>query len=501
MDKIFNSYIAALLLVLLIPVCHGAAPVHSQEYKLKKALLIDTEYDPGVRPVRNWTTSVAVIMNIALNQIIDLDERQQILHSSLGMQLWWKDEYFVWDPVEYGGLNALRLSPNLAWCPDITLYSDIRQDNYDTSRYNVIVTHDGMVSFLFPFVAKTSCKMNVAYFPFDEQSCKLKFGSWTYDLSQVDVINKTSVGDTGNLMSNGEWDLLGFTSERNELKYNCCPQPYPDVTFTVHIQRRSMYYVFNLVLPCFFIVIITVLGFYLPPESGEKVSLGVTVLLTLTVFLLLVAESTPPQSEVIPLVSQYFALTILLVSLSTLCTVFVVNLHHKGSHGDQVPYWMKKLVLMWLSRLVCKRKLVNLTVDTRKPKERMLYQQINNMDHDRRGHNMSTRQSNGNTTSLTIASNNSLHGSRTSIYRSVNCVLEMEPSISPTNDENSQTNELLSKILRILKKIDGRFSEKKKTEDRRNEWQLVAMVIDRLFMWIFLCATVTMTMCIFGKVL
>lgn len=123
------------------------------------------------------------------------------------------------------------------------------------------------------------------------------------------------------------------------------------------------------------------------------------------------------------------------------------------------------------------------------------------MDHDRRGHNMSTRQSNGNTTSLTIASNNSLHGSRTSIYRSVNCVLEMEPSISPTNDENSQTNELLSKILRILKKIDGRFSEKKKTEDRRNEWQLVAMVIDRLFMWIFLCATVTMTMCIFGKVL
>lgn len=73
---------------------------------------------------------------------------------------------------------------------------------------------------------------------------------------------------------------------------------------------------------------------------------------------------------------QYFALTILLVSLSTLCTVFVVNLHHKGSHGDQVPYWMKKLVLMWLSRLVCKRKLVNLTVDTRKPKERMLYQQV-----------------------------------------------------------------------------------------------------------------------------
>ena len=65
-----------------------------------------------------------------------------------------------------------------------------------------------------------------------------------------------------------------------------------------------MYYLFNLVLPSVFITATTFLVFYLPAASGEKVSLGVTVLLAMTVFLLMVAESMPPQSEQIPLMGE-----------------------------------------------------------------------------------------------------------------------------------------------------------------------------------------------------
>ena len=32
--------------------------------------------------------------------------------------------------------------------------------------------------------------MKVRYFPFDEQTCWLKFGSWTFDGFQVDNISK-----------------------------------------------------------------------------------------------------------------------------------------------------------------------------------------------------------------------------------------------------------------------------------------------------------------------
>ena len=69
--------------------------------------------------------------------------------------------------------------------------------------------------------------------------------------------------------------------------------------------RKPLFYMFNLVLPAVFITATTILVFYLPAASGEKVSLGVTVLLALTVFLLMVAESTPPQSDSIPLMGKY----------------------------------------------------------------------------------------------------------------------------------------------------------------------------------------------------
>ena len=65
--------------------------------------------------------------------------------------------------------------------------------------------------------------------------------------------------------------------------------------------RKTLFYLFNLMFPAVLITATTILVFYLPAASGEKVSLGVTVLLALTVFLLMVAESMPPQSENIPL--------------------------------------------------------------------------------------------------------------------------------------------------------------------------------------------------------
>ena len=52
---------------------------------------------------------------------------------------------------------------------------------------------------------------------------------------------------------------------------------------------------------------IGILVFFLPPESGEKVSLSVTVLLAMTVYQLLIAETIPATSEVIPLIGKHSA--------------------------------------------------------------------------------------------------------------------------------------------------------------------------------------------------
>jgi len=50
---------------------------------------------------------------------------------------------------------------------------------------NAMVSYDGNIFWPIPTKLKSSCKVDVTYFPFDEQRCYMKFGSWTYDGFQV----------------------------------------------------------------------------------------------------------------------------------------------------------------------------------------------------------------------------------------------------------------------------------------------------------------------------
>lgn len=168
---------------------------------------------------------------------------------------------------------------------------------------NVVIRYDGQIMWDSPAITKSSCKVDVSYFPFDGQQCRLTFGSWTYNGNQIDLRNKQDTGDLTDFVENVEWQVLGMPAKRNVIVYGCCSEPYPDVTYTLLLQRRASFYVFNLLLPCVMISFLAPLGFYLPADSGEKVSLGVTVLLALTVFQLMVAESMPP-SENVPLIGK-----------------------------------------------------------------------------------------------------------------------------------------------------------------------------------------------------
>ena len=68
--------------------------------------------------------------------------------------------------------------------------------------------------------------------------------------------------------------FTGAPAKRNIIRYDCCPEEYIDITFSIHIRRRYLYYVFNLVVPCLFLSCLSLLVFVMPPDSGEKVTCG-----------------------------------------------------------------------------------------------------------------------------------------------------------------------------------------------------------------------------------
>ncbi|GFY77923.1 acetylcholine receptor subunit alpha-like 1 [Trichonephila inaurata madagascariensis] len=93
----------------------------------------------------------------------------------------WNDYKMRWDPDDYGGVTKLHVPAELIWLPDIVLYNNA-DGNYEVTIMTKAILHfDGMVHWKPPAIYKSSCLMDVEYFPFDEQTCFMKFGSWTYD--------------------------------------------------------------------------------------------------------------------------------------------------------------------------------------------------------------------------------------------------------------------------------------------------------------------------------
>lgn len=113
-----------------------------------------------------------------------------------------------------------------------------------------------------PALFKTICEIDVSYFPLDQQKCKLKFGSWTYDSTKLILKNANVKFPTCNYIRNGEWAIYSVTSSVNNSTYEGRPETFMDITLNIDMKRQSLDYLINLVIPCLMISSMIFLGNY-----------------------------------------------------------------------------------------------------------------------------------------------------------------------------------------------------------------------------------------------
>uniref|UniRef100_H2LHN7 Cholinergic receptor nicotinic alpha 9 subunit n=1 Tax=Oryzias latipes TaxID=8090 RepID=H2LHN7_ORYLA len=394
-------------------------------------------YSNALRPVEDTDSALNVTLQVTLSQIKDMDERNQVLIAYLWIRQTWHDAYLKWNKDDYDGLDVIHIPSSLVWRPDLVLYNKADDDFSGPMDTNVKLRYNGEITWDAPAITKSSCVVDVSYFPFDSQECNLTFGSWTYNGNQVDIYMGMDSGDLSDFVENVEWECHGMPATKNVIMYGCCSDPYPDITYTVLLQRRSSFYIFNLLLPCFLISFLAPLGFYLPADSGEKVSLGVTVLLALTVFQLMVAESMPP-SESVPLIGKYYIATMTMVTASTALTIFIMNIHFCGAEAKPVPHWAKVLIIDYMSKIF------------------FVYEV---------GENCAS------------ASLQSSHGLK--------------------DDASNQHSHI--HLMQNVEFIANCFREQRATCVKGAEWKKIAKVMDRFFMWIFFIMVFLMSILIIGK--
>lgn len=87
-------------------------------------------------------------------------------------------------------------------------------------KTKVAVSYDGNNSWMAPAMFQSICNIDIKYFPFDEQHCHMKFASWAYDVSMLDVyVNPKETGKLkGIYQPSNEWDLISFDAERKEVR-------------------------------------------------------------------------------------------------------------------------------------------------------------------------------------------------------------------------------------------------------------------------------------------
>ncbi|XP_052102777.1 neuronal acetylcholine receptor subunit alpha-10-like [Mytilus californianus] len=307
------------------------------------------DYGPNVRPVCPGQETIPVTVDLAVRQLITLNEPEQTVQFNVWMRLGWVDCHLKWNPDDYNGTKSVVLPIDLIWKPDITLYESISEEFYGFEKFRAHIYADGHVTYNFPSKIEALCPVSVAKFPYDSQICSLMFGSWSYNGFELDVSTKHGAGDLSSVKENVEWIIEKIPAVRHELYYGCCPEPYPDVTFYINLKRKPGYYVTNILIPSLLVTLVAGLGFFLPADSGEKVGLELTVMLAMSVFQLLIADHLPPSADETPWISSFFSFTMILSGGSSCWQVLVLNLHHRGDRP--MPDWLKFYVLKLLGRL------------------------------------------------------------------------------------------------------------------------------------------------------
>ncbi|XP_048255854.1 acetylcholine receptor subunit alpha-like 1 isoform X1 [Haliotis cracherodii] len=478
--------------LILLTVCDA----NDNAKRLFDDLLRTSGYNKLIRPVGNESDKLYVKLGMRLSQLIDVDEKNQVMTTNVWLRQVWEDYNLAWTPSEYGGLDRLEVPVKAIWTPEIVLFNNA-DGNYEVTLMTKATLHpDGLVVWEPPAIYKSSCIINVKFFPFDVQNCSMKFGSWTYDGDQVDLVHMCSNTqgpsatipqgvDLRDFYPSVEWDILDVSARKNTRTYPCCNEPYPDITFEVTIRRKTLFHTVNLIIPCVAISFLTVLVFYLPSDSGEKVTLCISILLSLTVFFLLLAEIIPPTSIDVPLIGKYLLFTMILVTLSIIVTVIVLNVHFRSPSTHTMAPWVRRVFLNILPKLLVMRR-------PQQEPERMQQKVV-------------VRTCNGIEVRDTSGENRHMNlGPGFEPQRPTDFGRPIHEELVPTIDQHTaprlrrrwpkDVQEAIESVTFIAEHMKNEDSAASIIED----WKYVAMVLDRLFLWIFTIACVVGT---FGIIL
>ena len=238
---------------------------------------------------------------------------------------------------QYENITETFLQQRKVWKPDLRLVNTVEtQKTLGSPDLLVDVKRNGNVIWEPGHRFKTSCSFDTRMYPFDRQNCSLKFTTWMHQGHVVKLISLYDEVLFDDFEENGEWKIVTSSAESGYLHGYGYFLPQFIVTLT--IQRRTLYYALTICVPILVLSILNCLVYLLPPDSGEKISFCLTVLLAYMVYISFLSDNLPRTSKTTSYLVVYLSLMVCLSFVSVVNSVIVLLFWHKPTiKGRHTP--------------------------------------------------------------------------------------------------------------------------------------------------------------------
>nr|KAG5704518.1 hypothetical protein BaRGS_003829 [Batillaria attramentaria] len=265
-----------------------------------------------------------------MDNISELDMVRQTLTMTVFFEVMWHDPALTWDNSTFAG-DVIFVDPKTVWRPDLALYNSLNpKDQFVDQKMKVWVHSDGNVKWVPGDTVTVYCDVNIAKYPFDTQTCSLMVGFWGhYDRH----VNCTQSKFFTVITETAEWDILDTSRQRINTKHGD-GTVYVEV-LSITMQRKWLFHALNVLLPVLLVSALISVVFALPVQCGEKMSVSLTTFLTLAVFMTLIQDSLPSNSDTVCYLAVYLAFQLFLSVLAVFLSMVVVACHYRRQGVEQ----------------------------------------------------------------------------------------------------------------------------------------------------------------------
>lgn len=282
-------------------------------------------YKKTIRPIFDQDLPVSVGIQFLFRKMHHYNVVSGLFEFTGGIRLSWKDASLTWNPKDYGNASATRLPVDEVWIPNIGVRNPAKSEEFmeiGIKGFSVEVTSKGVVHLRNSGLIKMMCQSDVTYYPFDTHTCSLVLIILNYNSNEVKFHTKKQVEESSDFKDNGQWKVTVLGSRISAAA----------MSVDLKIGRRPSFLVVNIFLPVIFILTINIVVFLLPVESGERVSFSITGFLAFTVFITILTDQVPHQSNPLSILSSLFAFQLANSTMVLMCNVLVVNLYHRATN-------------------------------------------------------------------------------------------------------------------------------------------------------------------------